>query len=492
MGEDRQTLERKARAALELKRRKITASFFEFVKEFWSVIIPEEPVYNWHIPYLCEELEKVGHAAKDRRVKDYDLVINVPPGTSKSTICTIMFPVWLWTIDPTLVTLSGSYDLDLSTEHAVKSRDIIRCRMFRLLFPNILLKGDKDNKRNYQNTLGGERMVTSPTAGSTGRHAHILIVDDPLNPHQAASDTYRNRANNWIGQTLSSRKKDKKNTPMVVVMQRLHEEDPADKVLKKDKVRHICLPGEIDDNVSPVELRDRYVDGLLDPSRLDREVLNEMKTDLGSYGYAGQVLQKPAPDEGGLLKKAWFEIISWEEFIRRTSNNVTWNFTLDPAYTKNTANDPSAIMSGCNHRDITYIRAVKSVWMESPELVKFIPEFAKDNGYTQRSMVRIEPKASGLSILQTIQRSTSLNVSQYKFPKTVKTSISDDKITRVNAIAPMCESGRVVLIEGKWTDSFLSQLASFPNAAHDDEVDCLVMQVMDSFRVQNYSPMKRV
>src|SRR5690606_8490821 len=105
--------------------------FFEFVKEFWHEVIPENPVWNWHIPYLCGELQKYGERVKARLPKDDDLIINIPPGTSKSTIATVMFPAWVWTIDPTLRVLTASYSSSLSTDHSVKSRDIIKSDKYK-------------------------------------------------------------------------------------------------------------------------------------------------------------------------------------------------------------------------------------------------------------------------------------------------------------------------------------------------------------------------
>ena len=96
-------------------------SLFEFVKSFWSEIIPEEPVYNWHIPYLCEELQIISEWIFNRQKKEYDLIINIPPGTTKSTIVTIMFPAWLWAVDPTVRVISNSYAADLALDHSVKA-----------------------------------------------------------------------------------------------------------------------------------------------------------------------------------------------------------------------------------------------------------------------------------------------------------------------------------------------------------------------------------
>jgi hypothetical protein len=107
-------------------------NFFFFVQEFWSEIIPDDPVYNWHIEYLCDELQKIVERVARREDKLYDLVINIPPGTSKSTIATVMLPAWAWTIDSRIRNLTASYSASLSTDHAVKSRDIIKSDKYKL------------------------------------------------------------------------------------------------------------------------------------------------------------------------------------------------------------------------------------------------------------------------------------------------------------------------------------------------------------------------
>ncbi|MDR0431067.1 MAG: hypothetical protein LBH58_11380, partial [Tannerellaceae bacterium] len=130
-------------------------SFFYFVKAFWNVIIKEEPVYNWHIEFLCQELQELSVSIVNREQKPYDLIINIPPGTTKSTITTIMFPAWLWTQDATIRIITNSYSNDLSIEHATKSRDIITSDKYRRLFSEIALRIDKAAKANYENTATG-------------------------------------------------------------------------------------------------------------------------------------------------------------------------------------------------------------------------------------------------------------------------------------------------------------------------------------------------
>lgn len=442
-------------------------SYFEFFQEFWGEIVSDPLIYNWHIEYLCNELEALGKRVFARQPKEYDLIINIPPGTSKSTICTIMFPVWCWVNDPTLRIISGSYASELSISQSVKSRDLLRSDKFLSYYGHLFgFKSDSDNKQHYENTKGGARFTTSVGGTITGKHAHIKILDDPINPKQAASDVELKSANDWVDKTFSSRNVDKKITPLIVVMQRLHEDDPTGHMLAKKgkRIKHICLPCDTSFPIQPSELRSNYVNGLLDPQRLDRDSLAEQKLDLGSYAYAGQMGQQPAPDEGGLIKKAWFDIVDMKlEWIGKTIN-----FTVDTAYTEKETNDETAVLGFFTDNNCMYIVSADEVWQEFPELTKYLPEFCNQNGYTAESRIYVEPKASGLSLIQQLKRSSQLNIITDDPPK-------DDKITRVRSISAILEAKRVKLIKGQWNQLFLTRVGQFPTAKNKGLVDCLSM-----------------
>lgn len=451
-------------------------SFFYFVKTFWTVIIKEEPVYNWHIESLCQELQELSVYIVNRQEKPYDLIINIPPGTTKSTITTIMFPAWLWTQDATLRIITNSYSMDLSIEHSTKSRDIITSDKFRRLFPEVVLRRDKSAKSSYENTATGARYTTSTGGTITGKHAHIIINDDPLNPSQAASEADRATANEHT-KTLASRKVDKKNTPTITIMQRLHELDVTGYILAKkgEKVRHICLPAELTDNVKPAKYRDKYIDGLLDPVRLSREVLEEQRTDLGSRGYAGQYEQNPVADGGNIVKKEWFKYISPSDFSRMHGSEPII-FFLDTAFKeqeklKNSTeskNDPSGIIGTCKIGNDLYITCGQKVYKKFPDLIRFVPEFALANGYTSRSTIRIEPKANGISVVDQLRESTTLNVRDIE-----SVLVQESKETSLTTVSPKIECGRVYLVAGAWNEDFVDEICGFPAKAHDEYVDLI-------------------
>lgn len=455
--------------AIQLVAERCKQSFFYFVQTFWDVIIKEEPVYNWHIEYLCRELQDLSVSIATRQTKPYDLIINIPPGTTKSTITTIMYPVWLWTQDSSIRIITNSYSMDLSIEHATKSRDIITSDKFKRLFSNITLRRDKSAKSSYENTATGARYTTSTGGTITGKHAHIIINDDPLNPSQAASDADRNRANEHT-KTLSSRKVNKANTPVITIMQRLHEDDVTGYLLKKkgETIRHVCLPAEVSDNVKPTALKERYIDGFLDPVRLNRAVLDEAKKDLGSRGYAGQFEQTPSSDGGNIIKEEWFRKISMAEFMAIRFKEPM-HFFLDTAFDekkKKTDNDPSGILAACKVKNNVYLFDAQKVYKTLPDLLRFLPEYVKGHLYSSQSTLRIEPKANGVSVVHMLEEISDLNVTRTPTP-------TDSKEVRLHAVSPKIECGRTYIVDGSWNEAFIDEVCGFPAKTHDEYVDIL-------------------
>lgn len=457
-------------------------SLYEFFLSFWEEVSEESLVDNWHIEKLCNELEVLGESVVQRSVKLYDLIINISPGTTKSTIVSVVFPVWLWIKDPTIRIISNSYSSSLSIELATKSRDIIYSDKFRRLFPEVVIRQDKSAKQAYENTKGGARYTTSTGGTIMGKHAHIILNDDPLNPKQAASDADRKTANEHT-KTLSTRKINKKNTPIVTIMQRLHKYDVTGYLLSKKKnTRHIKLPAEITENNKPIpsELEDYYVDGLMDPLRLDREVLAEAKIDLGSYGYANQYDQNAAPQEGGILKTKWFDIIDWlPEY-----HNLIWNTVIDSAYTADKKNDESGFLVWAEHNNNILVRHAQGVYLEFPQLVKETKTYPSLHGYTNKSKIEVEPKASGKSLVQQVSHDTKLNILEGETP--IK-----DKVGRANDISPKCEAKRVKLIRGEWNEVLLDEIRMFPKGGTQDGlVDCLIMICLKLDAQDNYTGIK--
>lgn len=291
-------------------------SFFDFVKEMWSTVNPgRKPVWNWHIEYLCNHLQANAERVFLNLPKLHDTLINVPPGTTKSTICSQMFPAWIWSRMPNAVIICGSYSESLALDHSRKTRIIIESDAYRRLFPDIKIGELENTAAKFTLETGGRRAAYGTGSGVTGVHADFIIVDDPISAQDANSDAERQKACIWMTETLSTRKKDKDVAHTCVVMQRLHEADPAGDMIARATnldgevvgLEWICLPAEDSDDVRPASARAFYVDGLLDPIRLSAATLEAQRNTLGQYGYAGQFEQRPSMREGSLFKNTMLQ-----------------------------------------------------------------------------------------------------------------------------------------------------------------------------------------
>lgn len=456
----------------------------EFVKTFWDVVVADEMHWSAHMQIMCDEVQTVYERTflKDRGNKDvkgkpilerlpklYDLVINVPPGTSKSTICTVMAPAWAWANDPSLRCITGSYSDTLATEHSVKSRDIVESDLYRKYYRDVEIKHDKGLKTNYETTKLGQRKATSVGGTITGVHAHIITVDDPLNPKQAATQLGNENANTWMDKTLSMRKVDKKVTPTILVMQRLASNDCTGYLLAKKKVnvRHVCLPAEDSINVKPAEYRKIYVDGLLDPLRLGRDVLDEAKKDLGGDGYAGQMAQVPV-QEGGLIWQKWFKELD-DDMFPNISDATMLGTDWDLAYTDDDANAASAYFTAGKIGGKAFIFDFDFAFLEYPELIRYMKH--------RRSPHYIEAKASGKSAKQSLTRAGIPAIE-------VKVMGGSDKVSRAKMATPPVEAG-LVYIKKSLADKLYNDerqgILNFPKNSHKDVADALAQSMQRLF-----------
>jgi predicted phage terminase large subunit-like protein len=453
-------------------------NFFTFFKEFWPEIEAVELVMNWHIPFLCDELQRV-YEAWERKESQPDVLINCPFGVSKSTILQL-FEAWVTLRCPSVKILGTSYSAKISTKNAGKARMCLKSQKFQTWYPSrVVFDREKDGKTEFANLAKGIYYTASTGGTATGQHSDFIFNDDPLSAKDANSLPKRTTANDFLGETLSSRKTDKQRTVTVTVMQRLHLDDPSGHLLaKKPDLNHICLPAELTAEtrklVKPASAIPYYEahDNLLDPLRFNRQVMQNYKVELGPYGYASQVLQNPSDTSSGIYKKGWFDVITYEQFeVLRAGRAVTWHFDADTALTEDTRNDPTALLASCYLDNTLFVRDSYAAWLEYEPLLDFIPRFLERNGYDQRtSQLHLEPKANGKSVFQSFSSRGNVNVVEAPAPKI-------DKVARALETVPFCASKRVVFIDGSYINSMQAELFAFPNAAHDDRVDTLTQAI---------------
>lgn len=452
-------------------------SFYEFVKEFWDVIISDPPVWNWHIEYLCGELQKVAENLFQRKPKLYDLVINIPPGTTKSTIISVMYPIWVWTRAPWVRSICASFAQSLSLDLSRKSRDIVQSQKFQLLFPEVQLTEDQNAKGYFINTQKGFRVATSTGSRFIGFHGHILIADDLIDPQSAESLSDLPAVNEWNTGTLLQRKVDKELTVYINVAQRLAQNDPPEDFLKKCKdkklpVKHICLPAEKSDGVIPAELGDRYSNGLLDPIRLSKSALDQAQAILGNAAYSGQFRQHPVPKGGLIFDVSKFRygqppatfrkvVRYWDKAGTTDAGCYTVGFKLGVIDKKVGIDDRGKPIIMSEY----WILDIQRFQLEAFSREERIKKTAKLDGVGCTVVIEQEPGSSG----KDMARYTIINLSGYRVKSERPTG---DKELRAEIFATQVNAGNVWIWEGKpWVSDLVEEYRYFPRGLFKDQVD---------------------
>jgi len=465
----------------QIKAERCRRSLYHFIQEFWPVISNDTFIPNWHIEYLTEQLEQLAERVAKGLPKEHDLIINVPPGTTKTITCSIMFPVWCWTRWHWMRFITASYSGQLSLESAEYSRDLIRSTEFNQCFPELTIKQDKDTKSNFRvlkrmpngvNRLGGNRYSTSVGGTLTGFHGHILIVDDPIDPNRAVSDVELRKANRWLDQTLSTRKVDKKTSATVLIMQRLHQNDPSGHLLAKAKENtfHICLPGEIrnyKEELKPAELASRYEKDLLDAKRMPWFILKELEQDLGQYGFAGQIGQRPTPPGGGMFKVDHFQIVdalpigAIERTVRYWDKGATAG---GGAYTVGVKMSKVIMRDRTDNTPAYVVQDVKRGQWSTDEREAIIKQTAQADGTNVHVYFEQEPGSGGKESAEATARNLAGFVAKADSP-------TGDKVYRADPYSVQVNVGNVLLLRADWNNEFIEEHRNFPFSTYKDQVD---------------------
>ncbi len=462
---------------LELKRELYRESYYEFFKWCFSILFPNEAYHDsFHVKYLCDVYQAEIERIIRKEPKQKDIIVNIPPRTSKSLITSVCLIPWAWLKEPTIPFITVSFDEELTNVNSTLSKDIITSDEFQELFgEEFTIRKDVNNKGLWQNNKGGFRLSKTTGSNITGHKGCVLIVDDAQSPKTAASEVRRKETIDYYTKALYNRLTPVEIGVRIIIMQRLHSEDLTGYLLNTnpDQYHHICLPAEESDEVRPAELRKFYKDGLLDPIRLGANELYKFKRVLRS-DYSGQYEQIPVSNENSIIKREWLDVLD--------PHQVSWNrerepvmFYYDTAYSEKNSvkkNDPTAQLACFKRGNELYILNAHDDWMDFPTLCRHIPSFVNSNGYSAQSKIKIEGAASGKSVIQQLKATTNLNVIEYPKPK-------DDKVTRMNAISALVEARRIKLVKGAWNDHFLQQLEAFPLGTHDDMCDVFVMAIED-------------
>lgn len=459
---------------------KFDDAFYVFVKTFWNTIIPEQMDDNFHIKYLCGEIQKWASTIIKNEKRSHHIVINIPPGQTKTTICSIMAPAWIWTMNPTIRFITASYNIDLATANAVSSKDILTDSKYRLLYGNMFnIREDFDSKGHFKNDKGGERLVTSVGAKVTGFHAHVKIIDDGNNPVNLINRELFDKDNFWYDRTFRSRNVDEEKTIMLVVQQRLASNDITSHIVKKEKdVKHIILPCSINYEIKPKNLISFYEKGLLNPRRLSEQRLADILDVMGQVDFDYQYGQKNKNEGAGIVDEDDFEIIEardvpFEVFTSHVAIYVDTNMKIA------TKSDYTGIMVTVKYGFVTYVLEYikkKYNYIELKAALKEVYQKYSIND-TFNSYMVIEQAALGVAAIEDLRSETDINIIEYPKP-------NDSKLSRFNACTTKIKAGKIKLVSDKingtgWNKKYRDEVIGFPNLVNDEAVDCTIMCIQD-------------
>lgn len=438
-----------------MRAEKARRSLKEFIVQAWPVLEPDSPFCdNWHIDAICQHLE----AVTSGQIRN--LIINVPPGHMKSLTVCVFWPAWAWIKQPHLRFLFASYAADLSARDSNKTRKLISSEWYQANF-GASFGIDKWTESLIVNSKLGFRMASSTGGVGTGERVHFSINDDLLRANDAHSAAERAKAIGHM-RAMSTRGVEPSTYGQVLIMQRLHNDDPAGWALKESgkKWEHLRLPAEYDAGRpcrTSIGWEDpRRNDGdLLWPERFSAEELAAQKVALGGYGYAAQFQQSPAPAGGGIFKLEWLEQCRYD--ARPESGRIIQSW--DTASKSGELNDPSVCTTWLEHEGRLYLIDVLRKRMEYPELKR-----AVQSSYELHRPVSvlIEDKSSGQALIQELRAKLPI----------ISITPTQDKVSRAAHVSPMVEAGRVWLPNSApWLFDFEQELAGFPLTTHDDQVD---------------------
>jgi len=432
----------------------------EFLEDFdrfacaaWPVVCPQPMVYELPQAAITTHLQ----AVTDGSLPIDTLVINVPPGSSKSLLSNVIWPAWLWARDPSATIIAVSHTAALVNRFSAKFRLLIKSDWFRLRWPYVQLSKDTASKLSMRTTALGERIGVSAGGSITGSHADVIIVDDLVDAKDSNNTPAILARNEWHEEVLMSRWKNENHKLEVCIAQRLHEADlPA--ILMARGATALVMPAVGPGTSTPVWTDPRKGDELLAPKRLSKRTLAQKKATLGSAGFSAQYMQDPIPQSGGIVKPEWLAH-TWTGELPAGSQTFV---IVDSSHGENSDNDPSGLLvvskKGATLRLLNY---QTGVW-DFPKQIEHVE--AAIRLYNPTS-IYVEAAASGRSIVQTLR---------LRIPYIVGVPPHGPKETRLRAITPYLESGAVLFPEGgTWCEAFRKEVISFPRALHDECVDTL-------------------
>jgi predicted phage terminase large subunit-like protein len=441
-------------------------SLKEFGKRAWEIVEPDTTFLdNWHQDAICEYLT----AVTDGQIRR--LIINMPPRYGKSFWVSVAWPCWEWLRNPSQRWMCVSYAAGLAIDLSLKRRNVVQSSWYRANWGDVIsISTDQNIKAEFENTCRGKMFATSVGGTALGKGGKRIVIDDPHNPEQADSEVERSKAITFFDKTLYGRLDDKKRGAIVVVMQRLHQDDLSGhlesqggwEVLKlegrAEKARTVSVPS------GKVYRRDEGEP--LWPEREDAETLDETERNMTPAVFAGQYQQRPTPSGGSLIKV--------NKLIRRpiappmAMTVRYWDKAATPGLSggrlrRGAARSAGVKMGRAVDGTFWILNVVKGQW--SPrDREDVMRQTAAADGPDVPIWMEQEGGSGGIESAQ----NSVMNLAPYEahFER-----VTGEKVVRARPLAAQIEAGNVYIIEDSWTKDFIDEAELFPNGRFADQID---------------------
>ena len=435
-------------------------SFLHFVRIVWPDFIG-----GYHSTIMAKKFEEIANGTLKR------LIINMPPRHGKSEFSSFLFPAWLMGKKPKTKIIQATHTAELSYRFGRKMRNLMNDEEYRKIFKDVSLRADSKASGRWDTNHGGEYFGAGTGGAITGRGADLLIIDDP-HSEQNLTETSFDNAFEWY--MSGPRQRLQPGGAIVVIMTRWSERDLTARLMrqqaevKADQWEVIEFPALLPSG-KPIW-----------PEYWVQEELEKIKANLPTMSWEAQYQQNPTSEEGAIIKREW-----WKKWTKEKIPELVHVIqSYDTAYSKKETADFSAISTWgifqtANYKDnIILLDCQKDRW-EFPQLKKIAFQQYK---YWDPDTIVVEAKASGMPLIQEL-RQKGIPVMSYSPSK------GHDKMTRVNSIAPVFESGMVWAPDKKFAEEMIEECAAFPYGEHDDLVDSMTQAIM-RYRQGNFVSLK--
>jgi predicted phage terminase large subunit-like protein len=429
----------------------------DFYSFFKKTVLQLNPSINlteqWYLEYLADLLNNI-----DQTTGKY-LVINIPPRFFKSSLISVAWPIWLLAHDQSKKIINATYSQKLSNKFASDTRAIISCSWFKSIFPHFSLRSQDKYKIVTENN--GFRLATSTGGTITGEGGDYLILDDPHHPRDVFSKRLREKTILWFRQIFSTRINDPKKGKIILIMQRLHDEDLTGYLLKNDyQLTHINLPIIFEERrifSFAQKIVEKEKNDLLVDKRFSEDDLTRLQKEIGSFAFNAQYLGNPIILGGRIIKSS---ILQFADFNIHKDNFIVHSW--DTAFSSSINSDYSAVTSWIIADNKLYLYEYQRNKLDFLDLKKWIKQYAKEQNV---DLILIEGKASGEPLINELKHENLPAIS-------IKPKL--DKIARLCSAIKYFESGKVIINKKLSLDKdFMNELLSFPNSANDDIIDTI-------------------